>query len=49
VKRTDGVSCTGTQERALIVCDWLNMKGRLPDRVCAGVSHCSALAVGAVR
>ncbi|MNU11089.1 hypothetical protein D3C72_2586780 [compost metagenome] len=48
VKRTAGVSCDGTHERALMLCDWLNMKGSLPDMVCCGVSHCSAMAFGAV-
>ena len=43
------MSCTGTQLRAWIAWDWLNMYGRTPPAVIDGSSHCSPVAVGAVR
>jgi len=49
VKRTLGVSCSGTQLRAWIACDWLNMNGALPFAVRFAGIHCSPLAAGVER
>ena len=49
VSRTPGLSMQGTQLRAWIDWDWVNRNGCLPDVVCRGSSHWSAVACGLVR
>ena len=48
VTRTRGVSCSGITERAWMAWHWLKRKGCARPAVCAGASHCSAEAPGAV-
>ena len=49
MKRTEGVSCSGTQLRAWIDSDCENMNGCCLPAVCAGVIHCKPDAPGALR
>ena len=48
VNRASGESWQGSTLRAWIAWHWLNRYGCLPPSVCAGSSHCRALASGLV-